>query len=278
MDNIKPKEPLLAVMLAIILPGLGQIYARRVKRGILFFCVQYAAAITAILYAISLNSKTDIYLLALAVLLTGFGIFVIVDAYNCAKTYNIKNNLIRNITTKKRVFLIIGIIFFMAFNPSRIISPYLKTNGVEAFKIPSGAMKPTLLKGDRILVDKNIYKKSKPKRGDLIVFLYPKDTKRYFVKRIVGLPNEVVEIQNGKVIINGNIVQEPNVLKNYYSNAGDYAKEGQAVKIPENSYYVLGDNSAFSKDGRYFGFVADEYIIGKAYKIFFPFNRSGPIK
>jgi signal peptidase I len=139
-------------------------------------------------------------------------------------------------------------------------------------------MEPTLLQGDLILADKAIYKKSEPKRGDIIVFIYPEDTKKMFVKRLVGLPGETIEIKNGSILINGTILTEPFFANKYYYNRGDYAKEGQAITIPQDSYFVLGDNSTSSKDSRYWGFVPKKYIVGKAYKIYYPFNRSGPVK
>lgn len=280
MSNLKAKEPLVAVLLSIILAGLGQIYARRVKRGIVFFFIPILFIVVLSPYIFNPTTKLNIYLLIPPAILFAFAIFVIVDAYHCAKAYNISNDLKRNITAGKRVLFIIGILFFVfIFNPSQIIASYFKNNVVQAFKITSGAMRPTLIKGDRILADKSIYKKLRPKRGDLLVFKYPEDPKRSFIKRVVGLPNETIEIKNGRILINGVSIQKPEILtKIYYYNNGDYGKEEQGVKIPADSYYVLGDNSNTSRDSRYWGFVPRKYLEGKAYKIYFPFNRSGSIK
>lgn len=279
MNCLKPKEPLLAVMLAVMITGLGQIYAGKVKRGILFFCIPLILTIPLILYILNPNTTTNPILLLLPILGVGYKIFVIVDAYCCAKAYNVSNNLTRSISAGKRVLLIVGIIFFGSiFNPSYIIGLYIKKNVVESFKIPTKTMKPTLLSGDLILADKVIYKKSEPRRGDVIIFIYPEDTKKMFVKRLVGLPGEKVEIRNGSILINGTVLTEASFANKYYYNRGDYAKEGQAITIPQDSYFVLGDNSASSKDSRYWGFVPKKYIVGKAYKIYYPFNRSGAIK
>lgn len=282
MNNLKPKEPLLAVILAVIITGLGQIYAGKVKRGILFFCIPLILAIPLILYILNPNTTTNPLLLLLLILGIGYEIFVIVDAYRCAKTHNISNNLTRNITAGKRILLIVGIILNFIFTPHGIVAKnialYIRNNVAQAFKIPTKTMEPTLLQGDLILADKAIYKKSEPRRGDLVIFIYPEDTKKMFVKRLVGLPGETVEIRNGSILINGEVLTEPFFAKKYYYNRGDYAKEGQAITLPQDSYFVLGDNSAFSKDSRYWGFVPKKYIVGKAYKIYYPFNRSGPIK
>lgn len=276
--NLKPKEPLLAIMFSFILTGLGQIYSGRVKRGILFFCISFIS-IPILLYVVSPNTKINPLFLLLLIFGFGFGIFVIVDAYRSAKAYNISNNLTRKITAGKKALLIIGILFFaFIFNPTEIISIYIKHNIVQAFKIPAETMKPTLLEGDRILVDKRIYKKSEPRRGDIIAFIYPEDTKKSYIKRLVGLPKETIEIKNGSILINGMVLKEPLFEGNHYYNAGEYAKEARLITIPADSYFVLGDNSASSNDSRYWGFVPKKYLIGKAYKIYYPFNRSGAIK
>jgi signal peptidase I len=286
MDNLKPKEPLLAVMLTVILSGLGQIYAGKIKRGIILFLIPLVISILLISYLSNLifnpntglNSSALLLLILLGIVGFAYAVFVMIDSYRCAKEYNMQNNLTRNITSDKK-YLIAGIIFFIIFNPlAPITRAYVRNRLVQAFRIPTGTMKPTLMEGDLILADKAIYKKSEPKRGDVIVFIYPEDTKKMFVKRLVGLPGETIEIKNGGVLINGTFLNEPPFSNKYYYNRGDYGKEGQSVKIPADSYFVLGDNSNYSKDSRYWGFVPKKNLVGKAYKIYFPFDRSGPIK
>jgi signal peptidase I len=284
MNNLKPKEPLLAAMLGVMVTGLGQIYAGKIKRGILLFLIPLFSAITFIFYVINPHTTTSLILCVILVI-AGFSyeIFTIVDAYRYAKRYNFSNNLKRTITGGKKVWLIIGIIFFgFILNPSSMVAKnialYIRQNVVQAFKIPTKTMSPTLLKGDLILTDKAIYQKEAPKRGDIIVFIYPGDTKKMLVKRLVGLPGETIEIKNGSLLINGLVADEPPFTDKFYYNRGNYTKEGQLVKIPTDNYFVLGDNSASSQDSRYFGFVPKKYLIGKAYKIYYPFGRSGPIK
>ncbi len=280
MNNLKPKEPLLALFLSIILTGLGQMYAGRIKRGISFLIIPIISAVIMFTYFLNPTTKTNVFMLIPLGILAIFGIFVLADAYLCAKAYNINNNLKRNITTGKRIVIVTGIIFFLfVFHPQQLVANYFRNNVVQAFKLPTGTMMPTLMVGDKILVDKAIYKKSEPKRGDVIIFKYPKDPRKIFVKRLVGLPGEMVEIKDGQIIVNGIKLQDPVIFSNiYYYNKGEYAQEGKAIQVPNNSYYVLGDNSNASQDSRYFGFVPKENIEGKAFKIYFPFNRSGPIE
>lgn len=279
MNNLKPKEPLMALMLSAVLIGLGQVYAGRIKRGILLFSIPLILSVAMSVYILNPTTTINIYILIPGVILLIFGVFALVDSYSCAKVYNTKNNLKRNITAGKRILLIVGIIFSLfILNPQKLINQYLKTTVAQSLKISSGTMEPTLMIGDRIFVDKAIYKKSEPKRGDIIIFKHPADPKITSVRRLVGLPQEKIEIKEGNILINNAALKTPEVLKIYYYNGGEYGQAGEATQIPADSYYVLGDNSASSKDSRYSGFVPKKYVQGKVFKIFFPFDRSGPIK
>lgn len=119
---------------------------------------------------------------------------------------------------------------------------------------------------------------SKPKRGDVIVFIYPNDRTKDFIKRLIGLPGDVVEIKEGKIYINGELFNNPMVKNIYYYNRGEYGALDTPVRIPEGKYFVLGDNSSSSHDSRYWGFVDQTDLLGKAEFIFWPFNRVRIIK
>lgn len=160
-----------------------------------------------------------------------------------------------------------------------ILALIIRTFIVQAFKIPTGSMRPTLMEGDRILVSKFIYKFKKPERGDVIVFVSPEDKKKDFIKRLVGLSGESVEIANGTVLIDDKAIGSDSVIKErYYYNRGDFGREEQAVKIPDDAYYALGDNSISSRDSRYWGFLPKKYLIGKAFLIYWPPTRIRLIK
>ena len=171
-----------------------------------------------------------------------------------------------------------------------ILAVVIRTFVVQAFKIPTGSMRPTLLEGDIILVNKFLYgakipftdlrlpKVRDPQRGDCIVFIYPENPKKDFIKRLVGLPGEVLEIRSGTIFINGKPVLDPVFSKIYYYNKGDLAEEGKVIIIPQDSYFVLGDNSASSQDSRYWGFVPKQNILGKAILIYWPLKRIRIIK
>ena len=162
---------------------------------------------------------------------------------------------------------------------------FIRTLIVQAFKIPTGSMRMTLLEGDRILVNKLCYGPkipftdlrlpgySKPKRGDVIVFIYPEDQKRDFIKRLIALGGETIEIKDGDVYINGEEVTDPAIKNVYYYNRGDYGRVNQKIKVPDDSYFALGDNSSSSKDSRYWGFVPKKFLIGRADIIYWPLTR-----
>lgn len=173
-----------------------------------------------------------------------------------------------------------------------VIAIVIQTFLVQAFKIPSGSMIPTFNVGDRIFVNKLFYSARvpfvnwkmpgfdvrQPRRGDIIVFASPEDPKKDFVKRLVAVGGEDVEIKDGKILVNGRAPDEPFFKTAYYYNAGDYGRESRAIKVPADSYFVLGDNSANSRDSRYWGFVPRKNLVGKAVLLYWPLNRVKLIK
>lgn len=151
----------------------------------------------------------------------------------------------------------------------------IRTFIMAPFKIPSGSMRPTLIEGDRILVNKFLYHFREPWRGDIIVFRYPDDLKRPFIKRLAAVGGDTVEIRDGQLLVNGETVEGDNSFFStaQYHNQGPYGQEDQTVQVPEGSYYVLGDNSLSSHDSRFWGFVDRKHVIGQAMVIFWPLPR-----
>ena len=150
----------------------------------------------------------------------------------------------------------------------------IRTFIMAPFKIPSGSMRMTLVEGDRILVNKFLYRFEPPRRGDVVVFRFPEDRKRSFIKRLVATGGETVEIRNGKLYVNGQELDGSGIFHtNYYYNRGAFGGEQQVVTVPPDSYFVLGDNSSASLDSRFWGFVPKRLVIGKAMCIFWPVTR-----
>ena len=150
---------------------------------------------------------------------------------------------------------------------------------VQAFKIPTGSMRPTLMEGDRLLVNKFIYRFKDPERGDIVVFRFPRDKKKDYIKRLVAKGGETVEIKKGNVYIDGKIVEEPSTIRSTtYYNKEPYGGLGREIKVPDESYFVLGDNSGSSKDSRYWGYVPEKNVVGKAFFIYWPLTRIRVLK
>lgn len=171
-----------------------------------------------------------------------------------------------------------------------ILALFIRTFVVQAFKIPSGSMIPTLTIGDHILVTKFLYnikmpfwdtivvRFSEPQRGDIIVFKFPEDESKDFIKRVVGLPGDKVEIRNKRVWINQELLPEPytqhmdpNILPHYIQPRDNLGP----LTIPPESYFVMGDNRDQSLDSRFWGFVKLPKIKGKAFLIYWSWNGQG---
>ncbi|MBF0478473.1 MAG: signal peptidase I [Candidatus Omnitrophica bacterium] len=171
-----------------------------------------------------------------------------------------------------------------------ILALFIRTFFIQAFKIPSGSMIPTLLINDRLMVNKmsygplipftktRIHGYGKLNRGDIIVFKFPEDPKRDFIKRLIAFEGETVEIKYGAIYINGQIIDEPRIRKTFYYDMGQYGVNGNAVKVPSGHVFVLGDNSQSSHDSRYWGYVPVENIVGPASFIYWPLDRIRIIK
>ena len=150
----------------------------------------------------------------------------------------------------------------------------IRTFVVQPFKIPSGSMRPTLMEGDRILVTKYVYRYHEPKTGDVVVFKAPQSPKKDFIKRLIAIGGDVVEIKDGKIWVNHNILNNPPIFREtFYYNRGDYGAEGKTITVPLGHYFVLGDNSGSSLDSRFWGYVPKKNLIGKAFLIFWPPHR-----
>jgi len=172
-----------------------------------------------------------------------------------------------------------------------LLALVIRTLVVQAFTIPSGSMMDTLLVGDYILVNKFLYGPElpftdkhvpglrDPQRGDIIVFKYPQDEKRDFIKRIVAGPGETVQIRDAQVLVDGRPLAESYVKKPegpLPTTSGQtycgYAYGCDPTVVPADSYFVMGDNRDNSQDSRYWGFVKRDKIKGKAFLIYWSWD------
>lgn len=160
-----------------------------------------------------------------------------------------------------------------------ILALIIRSFVVQAFKIPSESMVETLLVGDHLLVSKFAYdikvpftdismlKTGDPQRGDVIVFEYPKDRHLDYIKRVIGLPGDTIELRDNVLYRNGEKVDEPYKHLEKGPLPGGMPNFGP-ITVPPNQYFCMGDNRDHSMDSRYWGFVPREYIRGKAWVIY----------
>jgi len=147
----------------------------------------------------------------------------------------------------------------------------LRTFVVEGFEIQGNSMEPTLESNERLFVFKFLYRFDDVQRGDVIVFLYPEDMSRRFIKRVIGLPGDTVEIQDGKVLVNGQVLEEKYIEERYVRPSENVAKR----TVSDGCFYVLGDHRSVSSDSRGGWVVPRNNIIGKAVLRFWPVTRIG---
>ncbi len=167
-----------------------------------------------------------------------------------------------------------------------VLALFIRTFVVQAFKIPSGSMMPTLQVGDHILVNKFIYGVRipvldawivgpwAPNRQDIIVFKYPHDESRDFIKRVIGLPGDVVEVRGKRVYINGEPLDESYVLITAVTSANPHSPVDSygPVTVPKDRLFVLGDNRDHSQDSRFWGFLDIHKVEGEAFIIYWSWN------
>ena len=190
----------------------------------------------------------------------------------------------RSGSPKKPFWREYGEALFIAFIMALVIRAFL----VQAFSIPSGSMQPTLLIGDYLLVNKFTYgirnpltnkvwiPIGTPQRGDVVVFIYPQDPTKDYIKRVIGLPGDRIQVINKKVLINGKVLETPQavyddplVIPPPHSPTQSGRDNMGPVTVPANSYFVMGDNRDHSYDSRFWGFVPMDAFRGKALIIYF---------
>jgi len=177
-----------------------------------------------------------------------------------------------------------------------LLALFIRTFVIQAFKIPSGSMKETLLIGDHILVSKFAYGThipneipflniklfddiiffpKQPERGDIIVFKYPKDEKRDFIKRVIGVPGDLLEVRHQKVFINGKPYEDRHARHTESPSDSSLVPRDDfgPVLVPDNHLFMMGDNRENSQDSRYWGFLDINKVRGKALMIYWSWNQ-----
>jgi len=190
--------------------------------------------------------------------------------------------------------------YFESICVAVILALFVRTFVVQAFKIPTGSMENNLLIGDHLLVNKFVYAPTalgiermllpiEPiRRGDILVFKFPQDPERDFIKRVIGLPGETIEVRDKRVYVDGESLKEPYAHYLFgLPGEGAYGDDAQGlglkndygpVTVPADHFFMMGDNRDNSEDSRYWGYLPREYVKGKALFVYFSFGEgSGPL-
>ena len=294
------RSPVWAVILSVAATGVGHIYCGRLLKGLILFFAGFAFAPIIVITAQNASSLSMLALvIASLLLLAGIFIYALIDAGLLARRsgpdYQLKEY--------NRWYIYLLLIVVALSYPTNLASS-IRENVLQPFKIPSQSMAPSILRGDRILLNKAIYKIKAPQRGDVVIFLYPDDRRLFFLKRIVALPGDTIEIHDNKILINdlplsysiltpkpemnfdhGSVVQtleeENNGCK--YPILIDNAPTVNMPKttVPHGSCFVLGDNRSHSKDSRSFGPIPLADVKGRVDYIYWPalsWSRFGKFK
>ena len=153
-----------------------------------------------------------------------------------------------------------------------VVCAFLVAFVAQAFRVQGTSMQPLLEDGERIIVNKLAYRLGSIQRGDVVVFHYPRDPSVSFIKRVIGLPGDLVELRHGVVYVNGHMLREPYLLPALRDSDSHAPRE-----VEQGYYYVLGDHRTSSNDSRNWGFVPERYIYGKAFFRFWPLGRTGVV-
>lgn len=249
-----------AFLLSLVQPGAGHILLGSVRRGI-----AWAVGLAALGLLFLLTMPISLPMIALGILV-GFlaRVAVAVDT-------------LRLPARRAPWWIVMGLwvaLFVGSVAVDRVAKPYYTTHYAQSFTVPSGAMEPALLLGDYVLSDNAVYRHRDPQRGDIIVFKYPKDERRTFVKRVIAVRGDTVEIRDERVYINGSVLDEPYLPGGLKSRSGrcGFQYGCESISVPRGSVFVMGDNRDNSQDSRHWGLVSREKIVGRVFAIYFSWD------
>jgi signal peptidase I len=271
----RPRKAWLAALLSFVNPGIGQLYNGTVGKAL------------ALLVGVTAVNLLVLWLMALlpvppwnVPLFLGWWLLVhTVVAVHAAREARRLGDAPRTWHSRWYSLVIAWAVWSFVFVPG-IVSAF-RTACVQTFQVPTGAMDPTIAPGDYILANKaaygvrlplmsSVHGESVPARGDVIIFLFPEDRERMFIKRVIGLPGEEVEVREKTVYVDGRALAEP------YARFG--AEHGSSrygfgpERVPPDSLFVLGDNRDNSRDGRFWGFLPLADVRGSATLVYFSWD------
>lgn len=271
MEQTTRRQPVIAVILSLILPGLGHVYCGRPLRGLLFFC-----GLWAVLCAIALTGLINSLAWLVAIVGIAAAIQIIVAADAGLTADRVKEIPLRWYN-RWYVYLAVVLCFNVIIGPGLLLTLQHRVAGLRTFKTPGSSMSPTLVSGDHFLARTGRPANGSVGRGELIVFPFPEDRTKTFVKRVIGLPGDRVYIKDKKVFINDRPLEDPWGI---YEDSKIFPAKVMPrdnfgpLTVPANSVFVLGDNRDHSLDSRFWGCVNVKDIQAKPLFIYWSSDRS----
>lgn len=282
---MKVRNRWIALLFSLLCPGLGQLYNGNLRWAISAFVLGSLLSIYTVIYLFDSFSKL-LWALGLGLL---FDLVLIVQAWREAKRLGAVE-----LKPYQRWWIYGGFAVLLygipdgygLITPSRFLS----------FQIPSESMVPTLLVGDRLVADGWSFWKNDPKRGEVVVFDYPRDPSIKYVKRVVGIPGDTIEVKQGELYLNGKLVEQERsgrvvdpvggwqpieftenlggVRHPVYRTQPMLVTSYGPVTVPHNEYFMMGDNRDRSNDSRFWGFVRRDQIVGRMVYVYFSWDSA----
>jgi signal peptidase I len=260
-------RPWLAGLLQIVTPGLGNLYSGRPLHGLVLHVAVQGIVLFLALALLWLPWPVNFLIpVAAAIVVT---VFVIFDGFRCARAARPGFSLARY--NRWHVYILVVAVLAIVVAPEQVLvgSP-TRAYVMQTFSTATTSMEPTVLLGDHVVVNKGAYAFSEPKRGDIILYRAMERPQTIFMKRIVGMPGETIEMRNREVFVNGKKIDEPYVQSLRPSKDGTFNGDSMApTVIPADAYFLLGDNRDNSLDSRFMGPVQRRQFLGKAKTIYF---------
>lgn len=298
----KKRKPLLAALLSAITPGLGQLYNGQALKGALFFVSMLI--VNPVVMRLSVHSERNFLSFVVICVVLYFAIYAaaIVHAYKVARA--IGENYRMNRLNQAWIYIALILVGNMLITTP--LAHQTKASHLETFIVPSTTMLPSIFEGDQFLADKTIGQqnmKDKIKRGDIVIYISPKDKSVRFVQRVIGLGGDRVEIIKDEVFVNGKSirtqavsdfgVEELNALLTDHHAFQETSESGNpyaiiidknsnfldsSATVPQGFIFLLGDNRSNSADSRLFGAVPIENVVGRARTVYFSHSKASGVR